>query len=283
MVGTFYDETKRGEKLVIPRLGFMLTLMKVLNSFPLRYSALHMCMKAGTGDLNEKMNDAVFQHAIKVFPQYARVRLRLHYGTDMEMQYSLRSHGFPKQSFPVSVVDGTLRMDILNTWFYQHKASAAVQSASVLNTKASRDDESWDDMDLLSDDLDEQLEEYKSGFSNTEVLRQNETVASMDGGNGSTQDAGSQHPVRLLKPTENDVLLGRGRGVQHHEGNVRFRKILEGYRLDYDRAPRKSKRQYSAAVTHFLLGSGTRFLQRTENGDWEASSFEEALRKVSQL
>lgn len=209
---------------------------------------------------------------MNVLMTFPRVRTRIHYGTDLEVQYSLRGHGLPIDSFPVDV-NGNIRRDILKVWFYKRRAAPVKQASSIMMQRdkaqtGSVNEEEMDDMDLMSDDLlDEQLEDLEADFAVDGIDQPNAEQI----GNGS------------IVPTENDVLLGRGRGVQHHEGNVRFRKILEEYRLDYDPTPRKSRRQYSAAVTHHLLGNGIRFLEKAENGEWVISSFEEADRKVGQL
>ena len=295
VVGVYYDVTKPGEKLILPGFNFMLTLFNVLMSFPLRYSALHVCPKSGKGNL--ALNNSLIRYCMNLFPEYARVRTRLHYGTDLEVQYNLRGHGFPIDSFPVDV-DGNIRRDILNVWFENHKeamARAAAKATSVasmmisssvndVQTVSVLDDDEMDDLDLMSDDLDEPLEEFEADFPMQQDDADVVADSSLETNNGLMPNAGEAavHNGSIV-PTENDILLGRGRGVQHHEGNVRFRKMLEPYRLDYDRTPRKNRRQYSAAVTHFLLGNGIRFLQKTEDGDWVLSSFEEADRKVGQL
>jgi hypothetical protein len=43
----------------------------------------------------------------------------------MELQYALRRHGVPTQTCPVDL-DGDLRRDILNAWFYKHEAQIRI-------------------------------------------------------------------------------------------------------------------------------------------------------------
>lgn len=85
-----------------------------------------------------------------------------------------------------------------------------------------------------------------------------------------------RHPARLtstavlepviIQPT--DVLLGRGKGSQDHPGNIRFRKVLDGYSDVYDSAPRQERRQIARELCHMLTSDGMRFLKLSEEGLW---------------
>jgi len=283
VVGIYYDVTQEGEKLVLPGFGFMMTLFNVCMSIPMRYSGLHLCPRSGQGNL--ALNNLFCRYCMNLFPVHARVRSRLHYGTHMEVQYSLiGGHGLPRDTFPVDV-NGKIRWDILNAWFYNHKTrvmAAAIpqQTFSMQAGNAEVLDGNLDDVELMNEDLNQEFEaDFPMMNANAQNSQQIQAV-DLVVASSSNSNAG---PSTSIVPRPNDVLLGRGRGVQHHNGNIRFRNMLEPYRENYDRTPRKSRRQYSAAVTNYLIGSGIRFLQKAPNGDWIESSFEEADRKVGQL
>jgi len=113
-----YDLKEPGENYVAPRLDFLLSACTVFATFPLRYSAIHVCLKPARGNLS--FTNSVLRNTFNLLPSYSRVRTRLHYGTDIEVQYYLRPHGIPTQSFPIDL-DGKIRWEIMNAWFYKHK------------------------------------------------------------------------------------------------------------------------------------------------------------------
>jgi len=264
----YYDMTKQGEKYAMPGLNFMRTLTKVLMSFPLRYSAIHLCLNPERGDL--ALTNSLFSYTIKRFSNYAGVRTRLQYGSDMEVQYALRSHGVPEKGFPVDA-DGNIRKDIMNEWFYRHKEEieAKKQHRKVLATHASLH-QPVEYSNLGHNAQESGLEPSAAAAAGTEQRQFATTNLRTEGG---------------INPSPQDVLLGRGWRVQNHEGNVRFRSFLEAYSDEYDTAARLRKRQLAVELVNLLRGRGVRFLKQTDTGtgEWIESSFEDAEKKVGQL
>ena len=91
--------------------------------------------------------------------------------------------------------------------------------------------------------------------------------------------AARAEPGRIF---ENDVLLGRGRAVQSHPGNIRFRRFLEEHQAEYEQSPRFMRHAVAAQFVRILNSNGVRFLHRGENDVWVESEFEDAERKVGQ-
>ncbi|KAL3937636.1 MAG: hypothetical protein SGBAC_007288 [Bacillariaceae sp.] len=180
---------------------------------------------------------------------------------DMELQYKLRSLGVPEQSFPVAA-DGNIRRGILNAWFNKHteELESKKQPGSVLTAHASIN------QPVRVSSLARKPRESAGAAAAAAAARRS---ASPD--------------TKLINPSEQHVLLGRGWKVQNHEGNKAFRSFLEGYSDEYDNAPRLRKRQIAGELVHMLRGRGVRFLQQRENGQWIDSTFEDAQKKVGQL
>lgn len=85
-------------------------------------------------------------------------------------------------------------------------------------------------------------------------------------------------------PGPMDVLLGRGRTIQEHMGNVRFRDIVETYRSRYDMARRPVKTQLTKEIVQKVNKSGGQFLKRnsaSSAGPWIEVSMDVAQQKVS--
>lgn len=91
LVGVYYDTAKPGDKFMRLSFNAQMTIMGFVTSLPFRYSSLHLCLKPGKGNLS--LNSNVIGIVMNSFPQYAKVRTRLHYASDMELHYQLQGHG----------------------------------------------------------------------------------------------------------------------------------------------------------------------------------------------
>jgi hypothetical protein len=92
--------------------------------------------------------------------------------------------------------------------------------------------------------------------------------------------AGNSGIVTELDP--NDVLLGRGSGVNNYVGNMRFRRAVEQKKDEYLAATKMQKKVIARQVLNDVLGRGGRFLQQitTDIGDaYEHVSESKALSK----
>jgi hypothetical protein len=85
----------------------------------------------------------------------------------------------------------------------------------------------------------------------------------------------------ILFPLSSDILLGRGRPIQNHEGNIRFRLVMESYAVEYQKAKRDKKKEIAHDVVDKMKSKGCRFLQQKTNTDiWQEVEDEAAKQKV---
>jgi len=64
---------------------------------------------------------------------------------------------------------------------------------------------------------------------------------------------------------ENDILLGRGGKTNHHPGNARYLKIVEGKQVEYMHIPsRAEKTEYAMNMVRDFRQDGIRFLKKNE-------------------
>lgn len=238
--GVYYDTAKPGEKFI--QLGFnaQMTILAVTASIPFRHSSMHMCLK-GKGNL--VLNNAVIGIMMNAFPRYARVRTRLHYGSDTELRYQLQSHGISLETCPVDW-RGEARPEVLNLWYEDHLAQ----------------------IESIDHSENEEINDASSGSEST--------------GNSifSTTTATRTPTVR---PT--DVLLGRGKGYQNHPGNIQFRECLQDYCDNYDEAHRHKRRRIARDVAQILTETGVRFLKLNGNMEWIESDHVTVEDKITQL
>ena len=88
------------------------------------------------------------------------------------------------------------------------------------------------------------------------------------------------------EPTSNDCLLGRGKSIDQHDCNIRFRKILSDHPLlyDYRKAPKDHKRRIAEKTLKVLHDEYNikRFLIEHESGDgWVVANHDDVLEKIS--
>lgn len=95
----------------------------------------------------------------------------------------------------------------------------------------------------------------------------------------------SQQYIR--EPHKNDVLFGRGGGINNHPGNRNYRNIVHEYKEDYTLSTNKQDKTDISnkviALVHMLKPPG-KFLARCKHDPslWEEVSVAEAIKKTSQ-
>jgi hypothetical protein len=88
------------------------------------------------------------------------------------------------------------------------------------------------------------------------------------------------HVDRVVLPGSFDVLLGRGKPLQKHAGNLRYHHIIENDHDRYERAMKLEKTHISKFIVEKINGSGGRFLKQDEAG-WVEIDDAAARYKVS--
>lgn len=89
--------------------------------------------------------------------------------------------------------------------------------------------------------------------------------------------------VRIYEPRRNDVLLGRGSGVNNHHGNQVFRALVQEQKEQYNQSKSKvEKKAIAVEIVQTVQSSDGRFLFRPSNSFWMEVSFQKAVLKASQ-
>ena len=86
-------------------------------------------------------------------------------------------------------------------------------------------------------------------------------------------------------PHSHDILKGRGNGVQMHEGNVHFRELVKGYKIDYVTAPRTEKMRFCNLIYDEIKGRDPpgRFLSQDNKSKlWNEIPKKKSLEKIGQ-
>lgn len=87
----------------------------------------------------------------------------------------------------------------------------------------------------------------------------------------------------IMHPLVTDVLLGRGRHQQEHEGNLALAELVDKNRGKYAALRKLEKTNFSRELVDLIHASGGRFLERMGNGGkgWVVVDEEFAREKVS--
>lgn len=121
-----------------------------------------------------------------------------------------------------------------------------------------------------------------NGNSNNNGVEAVERLINLDLDHGNTLTWIHQD---VTKPTEHDVLFGRGGGVNRHAGNVHFRRLVSEHEYGYRTTSRKcEKTDISAKIVMLIrqLDPPGRFLKNEGSGIWHDVGDEKARNKTSQ-
>ncbi|CAJ1964106.1 unnamed protein product [Cylindrotheca closterium] len=297
LVFVFYDISKADELPVIPGLNLTMAIMDMITSLPIRFTAVHFCLKARPEKLD--LFNSLFKLVFKLSSHDCKVRSRLHYGSDIELQYQLRSHGINTDSSPIDA-EGSLREDNRNDWLHEHldteRRSAIRSNPSGKKTPFVEPDvnavTSYDSLisgseatsfETLHHSVVQGAEEShvsNAAHGPTSESRVSSVVA---GAHEKQQKSESNIENAPVTPTDGDIFLGRGHLIRCNPGNIRFRKLVAKYKGEYDIAPRRRRKEIISEVCSVLTSEGERFLKQIDTGVWVNCSDHEIQKKISML
>jgi hypothetical protein len=178
-------------------------------------------------------------------------RYRCHSGSDVEVQYNLSTFGIPNRIFPVGP-DGSIDKSDFLSFLRQLRALEDAEAAQSSRVSPS------DEISCSSQGNNAARSSKIARFSN----------------NTPTEF--------VMVPSQLDVLLGRGRGIQEHTGNIRCRNLVATYRDRYDAASKSEKTEIIRIIVEEVQKWGGRFMERSTDGPaWCVVSDEHARYKVS--
>ncbi|CAJ1969898.1 unnamed protein product [Cylindrotheca closterium] len=275
-VAAIYNDTAR-ENHGMPDFNFFKETLLFFTSLPVRFSVTHYCRHAELGR-TLTLNDPLLSFVLDRLPTYFRTRTRIHHRSSMELQYQLQSHGIPTDTLPLDV-DGNIREDILNLWFDKHVKESnqnnLFHQAKVVQTapEAMEADNSL----LNHAPVDANEDEARNALMKLRKAPGDQIRGS--DGNSESDDLATA----VIKPTDNDLLFGKGYRLQMHPGNIRVREQVLRTRDEYENTPRMKRREISMRLAQMFRSNGVRFLKKAESGEWIESSIVEADKKIGQI
>ena len=271
----FYDVSTPESPATMPPANFVQKYLAFMNKMPFRRTGIHFCVKEIPGSLLS--NNVLLETIFRNLQRFSRVRARVHYGSDMELQYKIRSHGVPMDNMPVDT-NGNIRTDILNVWFHKYEAEKRNQNDSLLDPFSIIEGDGMEGPTDNAADVWDSFDQH-DGWGDLRFSSEAPLSNSADFRSDS-----SQVGIVVMEPTPKDVLLGRGKGPSCHPGNVRFREIVTKYQEEYNNTPRYKRYDTPKEITRLLLEDGVRFLRKADGGNgWVECDVAEVEKKVKQV
>jgi hypothetical protein len=279
------------------------------NALPVRVISAHLCY-------NDPQRMLPFLSlGVVIMGTHTRVRCRAHYGSDEECRCQLSSFGIPTSTLPVSC-RGEFNLENQRTFMAMQRGIDAKQSKGKVplcvpqKTKQKPEEKARSRQLVIKDDVflsapQPNLHERTGygflplpnianpwwsvvGASNVPsvvlpAVSQSHitgpaTSASLPAAKCHKSPA-KPHVIYDLLP--NDVLLGRGKPIQKHPGNVRFRQMLDSIIEKYGKGEKGAKVRAVAYIIDLVKVEGGRFLKELEDGGWVEIDEATARAKVS--
>ena len=288
-----------------------LLLFRLRKSLPLRQVGLHFCANRQSVVLEKVAS--FFLNALNAIRSTTRARIRHHFGSPMEVSYSLMSFGVPVEAFPIDVNHPTSTSisqnpnkrgiyDMTNQYRWietrqqidamkdqQYNVAQGMPETQQVDILPDRFDEAVDEILAFDHSLpisphDKEYTNFSLGVAGNDIAK--DKNASMDiSGKGNTvskitnessdSNSGADAPQMRLHTSETrsqDVLLGRGRPLQSHFGNMQLRRWIEERHDEYEKATKKGKTDIAESIVMTIQSSGGRFL-RQDNDKMDGSGY----------
>ncbi|CAJ1936081.1 unnamed protein product [Cylindrotheca closterium] len=250
----FYDVVRADGQQKNQSWDAVLTLMNRALILPMRHSSMHYCMK--TNGTSFSLNKVFLKVMLNGFPKYTIVRSRFHYGhSDVELQSKIRGYGVPLNTFPVDKL-GNIREDLIDVWYNENCCCRANSNPSGTIV-------------------------FTSSINSNDAIMATHNTEKMTIRPELTESCTLSSET--LVPKTNDVLLGRGKRIQKHPGNISFRDWMYEHRSEYDGAYKFKRRQVAMELKNRYAENGVRFLKQTSDFKWSLANEEETEEKVKQL
>ena len=250
-------------------------------SLPLRIDATHVCT-----------NSAKIQAAMSVVTLLTGnflLRLRCHKGSQMECFYSLGQFGIRVDTIMIDSVTGDIDTKKHAT-YWEKKRQSELAGMHQDNDNSKADMETFDIVDMTENDHDFDLLGLDIEDSDGKGIKSfdcewDRSQSTLPNPQSSAVDSLPRLPSWKSSPGPGDILLGRGKSIQNHPGNIRYRAIIEKNLARFESATRRgAKAELVKDVLQQVFSSGANFWQldkSSQNKKWTPVDEKTACEKIS--
>eukprot|EP00538_Stauroneis_constricta_P000668 CAMPEP_0119564256 /NCGR_PEP_ID=MMETSP1352-20130426/26414_1 /TAXON_ID=265584 /ORGANISM="Stauroneis constricta, Strain CCMP1120" /LENGTH=561 /DNA_ID=CAMNT_0007612999 /DNA_START=65 /DNA_END=1750 /DNA_ORIENTATION=- len=225
-------------------------------AMPLKLQAFHFVGKQESIVAKQFIN--LLQLGLAKGPRH---RLKSHFGSHVECQYILMGYGIPISHLPMTET-GTIK-----TGYHKKWVQYRLNKESKLY--GNRNGEGVDHHHVTKNDGNQYA--FPSCPTNSDADATVSTAATSHGPSTTIVDL----------PSRYDVLLGRGRGCQNHDGNRYLKEVVAEWYDRYELAMKIEKTTISEHIIQLVGAKGGVFLKRNEDDFWVEASRIEARNKIS--
>jgi hypothetical protein len=239
-------------------------LPMLVSRLPIRVIATHSCT-------NHSRQLHMFYLSSRFLGNFARVRSRVHFGSDTECQYALATFGIPMSLLTVTSRGDILVEDHLQ-WMYRQRerekkdsvgdttvtttTTAATAASTMARTIPTHGVQDYPQAVLVLRSPAISVVTAEEDDEDAHINRRSKTTHDYDG-HSSDRAAGGLVDDR-------DVLFGKGRGIQERPGNMRYRQLIESNMEIYNKSSKLKKRNVCEDIVRIILESGGLFLKQEE-------------------
>lgn len=258
-------------------------------SVPVRVEAFHFSF-----DDTKSGWRPVFDTVKVAINPFSRVRIKTHFGGYTECMYALQTFGIPSQEFPLKVDPHTGDV-VIDT--QEH-----VQRMEKRRERERRVRASWTAQQACQQGMGglHHPSFHNSFSSNVSIstpdedkMEKNYAVSTTSGSDvdniidDNSRPSTSPPPLSCPAvlpdcvgvPSKKDVLFGRGKSIQNHMGNQRYRQLIEDSYSLYEASKKDQKTHIAEEVIRIIHGSGGRFLRDDGATGWVRVADSNMLRK----
>jgi hypothetical protein len=220
---------------------------------------------------------------------FARVRSRVHFGSDTECQYALATFGIPRSLLTVTSQGDILVEDHLQwmnqQWEREKEDPRCVTPITTTTIATTTMTSLLGGFSPAPSAVTVEEEDEDAYILHSSHAAKSPNNPSLDRAGGGMVD-------------DRDVLFGKGRGIQERPGNLRYRQLIERNLEMYNKASKLKKRTVCEGIVQAILDSGGLFLRQEQPGgidqtygcrftsigsntQWVMVDHEAALEKVS--
>lgn len=181
----------------------------------------------------------------------------------MECEYSLRTFGIPVDNLPITS-DGEIKKANHARWISKWKSTERQLKPNKTAQTA--------DVRCASGGGGTGPASEKKEFSVLASTRTSRSPIVSEAG------AGDVHGVSL--PGRSDILVGKGKPIQQHAGNILMRSLVAKHLEEYQRLAKGTKIIACQKVLALVRESSGRFLRKDEEGWWVEIPDQIALEKI---
>jgi hypothetical protein len=236
-------------------------LPMLVSRLPIRVIATHSCT-------NHSRQLHMFYLSSRFLGNFARVRSRVHFGSDTECQYALATFGIPTSMLTVTSRGDILVEDHLQ-WMYRQREREKKYSKGDTRTTTTSATAPWT---MARTTPTQAVQDHPPTVS---ILR-SPAISVVTAGEDD-EDAHINRPSQTTKNQDGcsdraagglvddrDVLFGKGRGIQERPGNMRYRQLIESNMEVYNKSSKLKKRNVCEGIVRTILESGGLFLKQEE-------------------